>query len=121
MPNIKFIIVKTQFEGIHCYPNAPEEVAFLKNPHRHMFHVEAEIEVFHDDRELEFIMVKRELDKFLASFKDINSGSCEMIACKIQSFIKTHYPTYNPPDRKSRYVNVKVFEDGENGAYIKEL
>jgi len=121
MPNIKFIIVRTQFEGIHCYPNAPEEVAFLKNPHRHMFHVEAEIEVFHDDRELEFIIVKRKLDEFLASFKDINSGSCEMIACKIQSFIKKTYPYYNNMGKTERYVNVKVFEDGENGAYIKEI
>lgn len=121
MPNMKFIIVKTQFEGIHCYPDAPKEVAFLKNYHRHMFHVEVEIEVFHDDRELEFIMVKRALDKFLKSIKAINSGSCEMIAEMIQSFIKAQYPMFGHTDRTERFVNVKVFEDGENGAYIKEI
>lgn len=117
MPNMQFIIVRTQFEGIHCYPAAPEEVAFLRHPHRHMFHVEVEIEVFHDDRELEFIMVKRDLDKFLQSIKAVLTASCEMIACKIQSYIKEQYPSGS----HSRFVNVKVFEDGENGAYIIEI
>ena len=39
------IVVRTSFEGIHQYTNAPEEVDFLRHPHRHMFYVEAEIEV----------------------------------------------------------------------------
>ena len=120
MPNITFIVVRTQFEGIHWYPNAPDEVDFLKNPHRHMFHVEVEIEVFHDDRELEFILVKRELDKFLKSIKAINSGSCEIIAEMIQTFLKAQYPYYSM-NGTDRCVNVKVFEDGENGAYVKEI
>ena len=32
------IYVKFTKEGIHCYPDAPEDVEFLKNPHRHIFH-----------------------------------------------------------------------------------
>lgn len=119
--NKTFIIVKTQFEGMHCYPNAPEEVAFLKNPHRHMFHVEAEIEVFHEDRELEFILVKRDLNKWLASIQ-LENCSCETIAKVLQDYLKERYPV--PAELnldRTRYVNVKVFEDNENGAYLREL
>lgn len=134
MPGIKLIIVKTQFEGVHCYPGAPEAVKFLRNEHRHIFHVEAEIEVFHNDRELEFFLVKRSIDDFIhENYKSyLDSTSCEMIAESIQRYIKRKYPMeesnkYNvirrgmnaPTD--SRVVNVKVFEDGENGAMVKEV
>ena len=43
------IIVKTQFEGIHCFPEAPEEVEYLAYPHRHIFGIELEIETFTDE------------------------------------------------------------------------
>lgn len=108
------IIAKAQFEGIHCYPDAPEEVAYLKHPHRHMFGVEVEIEVFHDDRELEFIMVK---NKLLETFeKEMDSKSCEMIAKEVQAWAKETYP--HVPVRR---VNVAVFEDGENGAKVRDF
>lgn len=130
------IIVRTQFEGIHCYPDAPEEVAFLRTPHRHIFHIEVEIETFHDDRELEFIMVKHEIDKFIAigptveKNETLGSQSCEIIAKRISAFIKSTYlipeGTVEPRsgwerEEDSRKVNVTVFEDLENGAFIKEF
>ena len=54
-------------EGIHCYPEAAtnpdlEDVAFLSNPHRHMFHFKVWIDVKHDSREIEFIQFKRWLE-----------------------------------------------------------
>jgi len=39
--------ITTQFEGIHKYPNAPDEMAFLRFDHRHIFHVTVWIEQFH--------------------------------------------------------------------------
>jgi hypothetical protein len=119
------IIVRTQFEGVHCYPEAPEGVEFLRVPHRHIFHVEAEIETFHDDRELEFILVKREIDKFLAISDNIGRTSCEQIAKRVSAFIKASYPlpgkTQEDEDGCTRKVNVKVFEDNENGAFVREF
>ena len=56
------IFTTFQKEGIHFYPNAPEEVSFLRHPHRHMFHFRVEMEVFHDNRDVEFIMWKREME-----------------------------------------------------------
>ena len=41
----KNIWVTFQKEGIHKYPDAPDEVDFLRYPHRHMFHFKVQIEV----------------------------------------------------------------------------
>jgi len=117
------IIVKTQFTGNHRYPDAPEEVKFLRNTHRHVFFVELQIEVFHNDRELEFLMVKKALNvmvqKFAADYR--GTFSCEMIAIDIQSWAKENYPSFHANETpRPRRVEVKVFEDNENGAYIKE-
>jgi 6-pyruvoyl-tetrahydropterin synthase len=112
MNNITFITVKHQFEGVHCYPDAPNEVAYLRNNHRHMFHVEVEIEVTELDRELEFIMVKNDLQKQFV--RNLDHKSCEMIATEIQSYLKSKYGSH-------RKVNVRVLEDGENGAWVKEI
>jgi len=121
------IIVRTQFEAIHRYPDAPEPVNYLKEYHRHMFHVEAEIETFHDDRELEFIMVKHSIDKYTSNSQNVGCQSCEQIAKRISAFLKSSYPIKkklfieDSEDVYDRKVNVRVFEDLENGAFIKEF
>jgi len=125
--NITFVTFKTQFEGVHCYPDAPSEVCYLRNPHRHMFYVEVEMEVFHDDREVEFIMAKHRLEEFIETDRVVNFGtqSCEMIAKEIQTHFKKLYPIPNSQthnrDPYSRLVNVRVSEDGENGVYLMEV
>lgn len=115
------IVVRTQTEGTHCYPDAPDEVAFLRNLHRHIFHIEAEIEVFHDERELEFFMVKRVIDDHLYNPLRAPSSSCEQIARNLKKFLQVKYPLpSNIRFRKYRTINIKVFEDNENGVYLKE-
>ena len=109
-----FIKVKSQFVGFHRYVNAPDEVAFLRNPHRHIFHVTARIEVFHDDRELEFFLVKKEIGKFIDGYTFANKqnlGSCEMMA---QSFVRQIRSLYG----LNREICVEVSEDGENSAEV---
>ena len=105
----KSIWVTFQKEGIHCYPNAPTEVSFLKHPHRHIFHFRIEIEVFHDDRDIEFILFKRQLeDLYSAGVLELNYKSCEMIADELAEFILETYP--------ERELIITVSEDNENGA-----
>ena len=70
-PN-KLIFVTFQKEGVHKYPAAATDpsladVAFLANEHRHIFHFRVIIEVFHQDRDLEFILVKRWLENLYGS------------------------------------------------------
>lgn len=105
------IVVRTQFEGLHCYADAPQDVAFLRNLHRHMFYVEAELEVFHDDRELEFIQVKRTLNEAVQSLKTHDASlSCEQMADIIIQHLVHKYGR--------RQIIVAVFEDNENGGKI---
>ncbi len=114
------IIVKLQLEGLHCWPeveNHPElsEVFFLKDLHRHVFHIEARKEVNHDDRDVEIIQFKHEIDEYLWNrYYDhhkrcllFKSMSCEMIAREIME--------------KFDCVYVSVLEDGENGGYIEAV
>lgn len=107
------IFVTTSFEGIHCYPQAPDEVAFLRSPHRHIFHIRYEVEVFHDDRELEFILVKRALEAQIPHFKTLENKSCEMIARRILEWSDMYCG--------KRTVNITVSEDGENGAVLRRV
>lgn len=116
------IFCKTQFEGMHCYPKAPREVAFLKVPHRHMFGIEVGLEVFNDDREVEFIMLKRNVEVFLNKHfdrcytgmcADLGTMSCEQIAKEIIGYLEECYCK-----ETKRTITVTVDEDGENGATV---
>lgn len=95
-----------QFEGFHCWAKCPiEEVSFLRDRHRHMFHVRGEKQVFHDDRDVEFIMLKNEVAAYLAQLYpkgEMGSTSCEMVAEHLLEVFDL--------------VSCEVSEDGENGA-----
>lgn len=106
---VKTIFVKFQKEGIHKYPDAPEGVEFLRHPHRHMFHFEVELEVFHDDRDIEFILLKRELEALYdEKTLQLDYKSCEMMADDLAAYIQENYP--------NRHLTIEISEDGENGA-----
>lgn len=123
---LKTITVRTEFEGIHNYPDAPEEVDYLRLPHRHIFHVDVTIEVKHDDRDIEFIMLKHKIDKYIEKYLDNNKvwnmgrKSCEQVADDIVMFLCLQY-CVDPKQEKTtnRYIKVSVFEDGENGATVE--
>ncbi len=105
------IFVKFVREGIHCYPGAPDDVAFLRNPHRHLFHFRVDIEVRHDDREIEFIQLKHKAEGYYSSgVLQLDAKSCEMIARDLHAQIARDYP--------GRAMVVEVSEDGENGARL---
>ena len=118
---IRTIFVRFQKEGIHCYPAASTDpalktgneydVSFLGTPHRHIFHFEVTIEVFHNDRDIEFIQFKRWLEnQYSQGILELNYKSCEMISDDLYEVIATRYPT--------RKVVITVSEDNENGATI---
>lgn len=105
------IFVQFTKEGIHKYPDAPEGVVFLRNPHRHIFHFRVTVDVFHNDRDIEFILFKRELEnQYTGGTLEMNHKSCEMLAEELIGYISTTYP--------GRNISVEVSEDGENGATL---
>lgn len=115
MQIMRWAKVTHQFEGIHQYEEAPEAVAFLRYPHRHMFHVTLWLEQFHNERDVEYIMLKRWLADHLTTM--VKSGnipvtsSCETIAELIGYRISEA--------NQGRKVKVEVTEDGENGAVLE--
>ena len=115
------IFVRFQKEGIHMYPAAATDpklktgdeydVSFLGTPHRHIFHFEVTIEVFHNDRDIEFIQFKRWLEnQYSQGILALDYKSCEMISDDLYDVIATRYPNRN--------VVISVSEDNENGATI---
>jgi hypothetical protein len=120
----RMIWVTFRKEGIHKYPAALEDpnlktgdkydVSFLGYPHRHIFHFNVAIQVFHNDRDVEFIQFKRWLEQLYSSDQGLLSldyKSCEMISDDLYEQIASRYP--------NRDIEITVSEDGENGATIR--
>lgn len=100
------VVVNLVFEGVHCWPECPlPSVAFLKHPHRHLFHVRAEKEVAHTDRDVEIIVLKRDMTMFCN--ENLAKGgreSCEDMALRLLN--------------EFGLASCEVLEDGENGAKV---
>lgn len=117
---MKAITVKTQFDGVHYYPNAPIIVDFLRQPHRHMFIVRITLGVKHNNRDLEFFVMKGMVDKFISKEYpkdhlgrcDLGCASCEMVAEAIVLMFKEHF------EGDGRTICVEVSEDDENSACV---
>lgn len=108
----KSIWVTFQKEGIHKYPDAPNEVEFLRYPHRHIFKFKVQIEVYNDDRDIEFFIFKRWLESlYTDDTLELDYKSCEMIADDLAKEIKDKY--------SGRWLAIDVSEDGENGCHIE--
>jgi hypothetical protein len=117
----RMIFVTFQKEGIHKYPAAATDpslatgdeydVSFLATPHRHIFHFNVAIEVFHNDRDIEFIQFKRWLlNLYSEGTIQLDYKSCEMLSDDLYEQISYRYP--------DRDIEITVSEDGENGATI---
>jgi len=102
-----YIWITTQKEAFHSWPEAPEEVKYLRNTHRHIFHFRVNIETS-KDREIEFHMFKRFIEKWIESFpKYMGSTSCEKLADILHGYIINTYT--------KREIIIDISEDRENG------
>jgi hypothetical protein len=99
--------------GFHRYPNAPDEVAYLRDVHRHVFKFKVSISVTHDDREIEFHMFKNWLTSlYEGGDLKVDHKSCEMLAADLLQQITVKY------DCTQRRIMIDVSEDGECGATL---
>ena len=101
-----------RWEGVHHWNEAPEEVSFLRHPHRHQFEATLHVSVEHSDRDVEFIMLKRSLRNFVQGRLQgyVKDASCEDMCHRIaQAMNQLGY----------RVRRVQVSEDGENGADVR--
>jgi hypothetical protein len=105
----KRVVIKTQFAALHRWKDCPlDEVVYLRDYHRHVFHVVMKFDVSHSDRDIEFIMKKEEVEAHIKTqyieVKYLGSLSCEMIAEDLLTCFGASF--------------VSVFEDDENGAEV---
>lgn len=113
MKYIEQVYCTLQIEGTHNWPNCPfDEVAYLRDPHRHVFHITAYKLVTHSDRDVEFIMLKHKIREYIrmqywtpqTMLCEFGARSCEMIAKElIEQF---------------GLIKCEVNEDNENGAVV---
>ena len=83
-------------------------MAFLRDRHRHVFHVRAEKLVSHGDRDVEFILLKRAVEEELrtvAAEENTETWSCERWGEELL--------------QRLQLDKVEVSEDGENGAVVE--
>ena len=100
------VYCQTRFIGFHKWPEAPLSLSYLRQMHRHEFHVKLICKVTHDNRDIEFLTLKERLDSQLECRNWPDESSCEMMCKYIAEWFKDDV------------VQVEVSEDGENGAIL---
>lgn len=101
------VFCQFRFEGFHCWPKAPPAVEFLRDLHRHVFHVRAELSVDHHDRDVEFILLKRAMQE--ATANKLEEGETRSWSCERWALWYLN---------EFRLDRCEVSEDGENGAIV---
>jgi hypothetical protein len=112
------VVVKHLVEGVHHWPDAPDEVSFLRDKHRHVFHTIAHVSTI-SDREVEFFLLKKDVQLFfeesfsfalgLITHYDFGSSSCESLASRLFQYLK---------EKGYNVIKTEIWEDGENGAIV---
>ena len=108
-------------EGWHCWPEAVGSRAYLKHPHRHMFHFRVELEVKEQNREIELHDFKewchQQLQDGFGRFGtslfglDFETCSCEQLAYEMCQVVVSEH--------QSRWCACEVSEDSECGARVE--
>lgn len=111
-PEFTVVWCTTSFTGWHRWKNAPDEVAYLSEYHRHKFGVKAAVFVTHDNRQAEFHTLQTRVDAILGAdyYMRHFEYSCEQLAAMIGSQLERLYG-YKP-------AWVEVDEDSECGARV---
>lgn len=105
------VIIQFEIEGFHQYPNAPQEVNFLSDRHRHTFKVKAGYSVKDLNREKEIFIERDYIKEYLTESYgfpcEFGPMSCEMIAKEILTFAQ-----------EDGMVWCEVWEENTGGARV---
>lgn len=111
-----------RFKGVHFHPCEQEDSAYIVNQHRHVFTACSEVQLLCSDKNLDSDRIRILISECLNNF-DTQRGcivigvmNCEMIARYIYGHICDNI---KEPDK--RYLNITVYEDGQNGASVKHF
>lgn len=109
-----FIWCRTSFIGFHFWKDAPDKLAYLRVPHRHVFHVEVQVNVSHHDRQIEFHLLKKLVDEVIADWSMGTQELAKPYSCERMAGMLLDTLTEAKFDTRQ----VSVSEDGENGATV---
>ena len=102
--------VKVALPGFHYWEHASGKRDYLASRHRHLFHIEVEVPVSHDDRDVEFHDLQDLVRVWWGpSPREWGGSSCETIARTLADYLVV---SGVEPSR------VTISEDGESGATI---
>ena len=107
------VITFNQIVGFHKWPDAPEQYAYLKNSHRHVFFIRCWFDVTDSDREIEINDMQSEVERKIKSrfgrdhenYVCFGGMSCEEIALYCCAELGC--------------AACEVLEDGFGGAYVR--
>ena len=106
-----YVVVQFQFESVHCWPGCDiEEMWFLKEPHRHMFHTKATKRVKHTNRDVEIITLKRAMEAWAKERYGLDQKDCILSSCEDMAIAFLE---------EFDLEQCEVLEDGENGGLVK--
>lgn len=98
-------------QGWHSWPTATGVREYLKDLHRHEFHIGATVAVRHDNRDVEFHDLMQIIRAWWGNENDqTDRGSCEHIAAELHEYLRRILP--------DRTIAVTVGEDGEAYATV---
>ncbi len=105
------VIVSHQVPGFHHWPGAPDDVAYLRYMHRHLFLIVVGWKVSHDNRDVEFHTAQDWIRKEYPTPTNFGSRSCEQLAKELGTkLIEAGLPAP---------TFVEFWEDGEFGARVE--
>jgi hypothetical protein len=107
-PGTVTVWATAQLPGFHRWPDAPLHRSYLRERHRHLFHVKAAARVAHDDRDTEF----HDLSDMIRAWwglpiRECGTASCEALARDLAGYLAA-------ADVDVAWTEVS--EDGESGA-----
>lgn len=112
------VCATVRIPAFHSWPDAPDDVAYLRHQHRHLLTVRVWMPVSHGDRDIEFHQLQRAVRVLLLALLphpaqpgelQLGNRSCEHVA---QLLVSHCSELGGMPNR------VEVWEDDENGAIL---
>jgi hypothetical protein len=105
------VIATHRVKGFHYWPNAPDEVAYLRALHRHEFMFIVGWKVGHDDRQVEYHTAQAWMKSFFVEPQNFGARSCETL-CK-DMFVSLELAGHPKPSF------IECWEDEENGSRVE--
>jgi hypothetical protein len=111
-------IATLRVPGFHAWPTAPDRRAYLRDQHRHLFHIRVAVSVEHGDREIEIHDLMDEVRHTIEPFEvgarthyTFGAMSCEHLS----EYVAMRLASRLDLDFSTRRIDVEVLEDGEAG------